>query len=310
MIMDMEHVSPATRLLEKRRTMFEVNEQLEKQKQEFERQQEALRIRQEEHHRKENVLSDQLTKFNKYCQENDAKTNRAGKRLDEEKQQCELKDQQIKRHENDLEEQSRDKAELDAQVGQNIKYQKYLERVVDFVSEDYGEIAEILNRHKTLKSANEDLKARQKDTSTENEEKRAEFSLNVKEGTNLILNFNNEIARKQKELEQCEARRIGLQNDVDNAVRHDSDKKSELGMILMAVQNLVQRCEKRNKGVRRRRKNEEVTSSKTTKADMERKGEKAQRDLTTIQQYLSNYEDILKQCPKEAKNYKGGASAV
>ena len=104
------------------------------------------------------------------------------------------------------------------------------------MSEDYGEIAEILNRHKTLKSANEDLKARQKNTSTENEEKRAEFSLNVKvclprlctyatymdkfpgycmqEGTNLILNFNNEIARKQKELEQCEARRIGLQNDV------------------------------------------------------------------------------------------------
>ena len=52
--------------------------------------------------------------------------------------------------------------------------------MVDFVSEDYGEIAEILNRHKTLKSANEDLKARQKDTGTENEEKRAEFSLNVK----------------------------------------------------------------------------------------------------------------------------------
>ena len=94
---------------------------------------------------------------------------------------------------------------------------------------------------------------------------------------------------------------------VDNAVRHDSDKKSELGMILMAVQNLVQRCEKRNNGKsRRRRKAEEVTSSKTTKEDMKRKGEKAQRDLTTIQQYLSNYEDILRQCPKEAKNYKGG----
>ena len=37
-IMDMEHVSPATRLLEKRRRMFEVNEQLERQKQQFERQ--------------------------------------------------------------------------------------------------------------------------------------------------------------------------------------------------------------------------------------------------------------------------------
>ena len=62
----------------------------------------------------------------------------------------------------------------------DIKYQKYLDRVVEFVSEDYGEIAEILNRHKTLKSANEDLKTRQKDTSTENEEERAEFTSNVK----------------------------------------------------------------------------------------------------------------------------------
>lgn len=223
-----------------------------------------------------------------------------------------MKLKQIGSHHKDLDNQSRKKADLDYQVEQNIKYQQYLDRVVEFVSEDYGEVAEILNRHKTLKSANEDLKTRQKDTSTENEEKRAEFALNVKEGTNLILNFNNEIARKQKELEQCEARRIVLQNEVDKAVRDDSDKTLELGMILMAVQNLVQRCEsKRRRGLpRRRRKAEEVTTSKTTKEDMKRKGEKAQRDLTTIAQYLSDYEEILKQCPKEAKNYVAGAAAV
>merc|ERR1712224_735535 len=182
-------------------------------------------------------------------------------------------DKQIAGHLKDLEDQSRKKAGLKDKVAQNIKYQDYLDRVVEYVSEDYGEIAEILNRHKTLKSANEDLKTRQKDTSTENEEKRAEFTLNVKEGTNVILNFNNEIARKQKELEQCEARRIGLQNDVDKAVRDDSDKTLELGMILMAVQNLVQRCEsKRDKQKRRKRrqtKAEEVTTgSKTTKEDL------------------------------------------
>lgn len=78
----------------------------------------------------------------------------------------------------------------------------------------------------------------------------------------------------------------------------------------MAVQNLVQRCEaKRNKGVRRRRNAEEVTTSKTTKEDMQRKGVKAKQDLDTIGQYLSDYEEILKQCPKEFKNY-GGASAA
>ena len=62
----------------------------------------------------------------------------------------------------------------------DIKYQRYLEQVVDYVSEDYGEIADILNRHKTLQNANEDLQLRQKSTALENEQKRAEFRLNVK----------------------------------------------------------------------------------------------------------------------------------
>ena len=52
-------------------------------------------------------------------QENDAKKNRAGKRYDEEKQQCEIKDQQIAGHLNDLDDQSCKKAELDAQVDQS-----------------------------------------------------------------------------------------------------------------------------------------------------------------------------------------------
>ena len=52
-------------------------------------------------------------------QENDAKKNRAGKRYDEEKQQCELKDKQIAGHLKDLDDQSRKKAGLHAQVAQS-----------------------------------------------------------------------------------------------------------------------------------------------------------------------------------------------
>ena len=52
-------------------------------------------------------------------QENDAKKNRAAKRYDEEKQQCELKDKQIANHNNDLAEQRLKKAGLVAQVAQS-----------------------------------------------------------------------------------------------------------------------------------------------------------------------------------------------
>merc|ERR1711934_744710 len=130
------------------------------------------------------------------------------------------------------------------------------------------------------------------------------------EKTNMILTFNNGIARKQKELEQCEARRIGLQKEVDKAVRDDSDKTLELGMILMAVQNLVQRCEsKRNKSKRRRMRKAEEVNAKQTKEDIQRKGDKAKRDLQTIGQYLSDYEEIRTKWLKEFKNYGGAAAA-
>ena len=43
----LDHVSPATRLLEKRRQMFEVQEALDAQKEEFARREEAFRRREE-----------------------------------------------------------------------------------------------------------------------------------------------------------------------------------------------------------------------------------------------------------------------
>lgn len=302
----LEHVSPATRLLEKRRKMFEINEDLEKKKEEFARLEESFRIRQDKLQRKDMELKESLTKFNKFCQENEAKKNRADKRFEEERQQCAQKDREIAAKLQKLEDQARERRALRVEVDQNIKYQRYLENVVEYVSEDYGEIADILNRHKTLKNANEDLQLRQKSTGVENEQKRAQFNANVKEGTNLILNFNNEIASKQKELEQCEARRILLQSKVDKAVRADSDKTLELGMILMAVQNLVQRClSKRNGAKKKQRDVVAGGSARATNEDLKAKGEKAQRDLDIIAQYLSDYEEILQQCPKEYKNQDG-----
>ena len=43
----LDHVSPATRLLEKRRQMFEVQEALDAQKEEFARREDAFRRREE-----------------------------------------------------------------------------------------------------------------------------------------------------------------------------------------------------------------------------------------------------------------------
>ena len=101
---DLEHVSPATRLLEKRRQMFEVQEALEKKKDEFARQQAAFRQRDEKLRKKDQVLQESLTRFNRFLQETEAKTNRAENRAAEERKQGHEKEKEIEALQRELQE--------------------------------------------------------------------------------------------------------------------------------------------------------------------------------------------------------------
>lgn len=64
----LDHVSAATRLLEKRRQMFEVQEALSAQKEEFNRREDAFRRREDGLRRKDLVLQESLIRFNKFLQ--------------------------------------------------------------------------------------------------------------------------------------------------------------------------------------------------------------------------------------------------
>ena len=91
----LDHVSPATRLLEKRRQMFEVQEALNAQKEDFARREEAFRRREEGLRQKDLELQESLIKFNKFLQENESKRNRAEKRTRDENRQANDKEKEI-----------------------------------------------------------------------------------------------------------------------------------------------------------------------------------------------------------------------
>jgi hypothetical protein len=95
-----------------------------------------------------------------------------------------------------------------------MKYTRYLEVVQESVQEDYPEIGDLLNRYKTLKDANLDLSERQTEHEEENEHLRLEYANFMKERTNEILNFNNEIASLQKQLEIGEVNAHRLETEV------------------------------------------------------------------------------------------------
>ncbi|RLN48933.1 hypothetical protein BBJ28_00003275 [Nothophytophthora sp. Chile5] len=238
----LDHVSPATRLLEKRRQMFEVQEALDAQKEEFARREDAFHRREEGLRKKDLELQESLIKFNKFLQENESKRNRAVKRASDEVKQRLSKEHEVSRLQTQLAALQKESDALGAQVRHHLKYTRYLELVQEAVPEDYPEVSDLVNRYHTLRETNRDLNRNQVTHEEESESKRLEFTAFQKERANEILTFNNRIAALQRGLEREELQAVKLQHETDANLRATTQKTLALGQIVMAISNLLQRC--------------------------------------------------------------------
>ncbi|KAL4115513.1 hypothetical protein PRIC2_013674 [Phytophthora ramorum] len=238
----LDHVSPATRLLEKRRQMFEVQEALDAQKEEFARREDAFHRREEGLRKKDLELQESLIKFNKFLQENESKRNRAVKRASDEVKQRLSKEQEVAKLQAQLTVLQRESDALGAQVRHHLKYTRYLELVQEAVPEDYPEVSDLVNRYHTLRETNRDLSRNQITHEEESESKRLEFAAFQKERANEILTFNNRIAALQRALEREELQAVRMQHETDASLRATTQKTLALGQIIMAIGNLLQRC--------------------------------------------------------------------
>ena len=238
----LDHVSPATRLLEKRRQMFEVQEALDAQKEDFARREDAFRRREDGLRKKDLELQESLIKFNKFLQENESKRNRAIKRAADEKKQRELKEVEIDALRLKLAACGAEATQLAETVARNMKYTAYLSAVQEEVEEDYQELGDLLNRFATLQGANSYLMRQQAAHEEQTDATRAEYGAYTKTRTDEIFNGNNEVASLQQELEDRARVKRGLQHEVDESVRQTSHKTLVLGQVLLAVENLRQRC--------------------------------------------------------------------
>jgi hypothetical protein len=169
------HISPATKLLDKRRQMFEVQEALISQKEDYARREDALRRREDTLRKKDVELQESLIRFNKFLQENENKRTKAEKkRIDEERQVhhwgTEL-NALLKKKEDML----AIKAHADREVLSHAEYKGFLEKVASSVAKSsLSDVGEILKRHFTLNEVRDQLKTKQqeKEVEKDNEEKK------------------------------------------------------------------------------------------------------------------------------------------
>ncbi|RYH27854.1 DUF4200 domain-containing protein [archaeon] len=287
-----DHVSPATRLLEKRRQMFEVQEALNSQKEEFARREDAFRRREDGLRRKDLELQESLIKFNKFLQENESKRNRALKRASEEKKQRELKEKEIEKLEAQLRGKLKEEAELKEEVEKNLKYQDYLENVVQTMSKFFPEIGDILNRYNTLKDANQYLIEKHKADQAINDNTLRDLLAAKKFKENQLLNQSNEVAKMQIVLEQCKAKTQVAQLEIEQLTVEASDKSLELGQIISSVSNVLERCEESFR-IRHNKPIVDQSLEKFTELPLVEQCRKTKSKLDEIAMFMVDYRDII-----------------
>ncbi|KAJ3316424.1 Cilia- and flagella-associated protein 73 [Blyttiomyces sp. JEL0837] len=232
-------LTPATRLLEKRREMQEVENGLIQQKEEFNMKMESLTQRREELSRKETQLKESLVKFDKFLKENDAKRNRAIKKALDERKTREMKEADIISKKDETAVLSVKKERSTRAVENHIIYQRFMESVLES-AEEFGEIKDIILRFDTLSATNQELIERARKVQEKTETDRMSFITSTEEKNNLILNYNNEIAKLQTKLEEAQLKSGKCQLEWDLALKNATAKTLQLGQIKMATNNLFQ----------------------------------------------------------------------
>lgn len=238
----LEHVSPVTRLLEKRKQMLEVQKALDAQKDEYLRKEELFKRREENLRKKDLELQEALVLFNKFLKENEHKRRRADHRAFEEHKKAQRWKKDIENKNKSLNELRQKCAQKQRRQIRNEKYQKFMLDVLDANVSHFDEIQSIITRHTTLEDAYIDLCNKQETATIMNEEWRTKFEQLQKEQSTQTLDLNNKIAAASKELEDSVKASVSIEEKVMQEEKSESLRKRETTQIIMAVDNLYNRC--------------------------------------------------------------------
>lgn len=233
-----------TKILLYKRELNDLSDQLEEKKDECARELIVLNKKEEAIRLKDAKLQENIINFNKFLQENENKTLRANRRCNEARRQNALLDEEITSLKTQLEEMKLEEVRSEHLLEQNLCYKNYLQRVVDHVKENKGDLTEvndILVKYNNLKQSTHDLVAQMKANTLAHEEKRAELVKIHKERGNELLKMNNDMARLQKELEQITLEHVKLQNE-GNKVEGE-EISAEILQIILAIDNIAEKLE-------------------------------------------------------------------
>jgi len=234
--------SQSTLLLKKRKEMREVDQSLENMKNLHKQRMDACEERRIQFEAKQAKMREQVLRFEKFIQENDAKRQRAESKAKQERKQYEDKLKEINALTAKMKSLEDEQQELLNLLVKNGRYKVFLERIVEEGELGYEEIFEILNRHNTLTEANADLVKHSAQLEHEVDDFRRNLQTLKTEKQNQMLVSTSIVQDLQAELEKMQ---MSVKSQEDDKLQVEDKKKDvsrEMSQITQSIRNLYGRC--------------------------------------------------------------------
>ncbi|XP_061174002.1 uncharacterized protein LOC133183078 [Saccostrea echinata] len=238
-----------TLLLKKEVEVAKVDEELEKCRRRFRQKMEELQQRKLNVQKKRQMMNNKVAKFDKFIKDNDAKRRRAIQKYQTE---VLLKEQKQKEYEElceQLAELKRRKSYLEKKVNQYKRFEEYLLKVIDIMPEDYiqddDKIKGLMMRHKTLSESNKDLVNNLVHMGDEIENLKKELDTMKTEHDKRKVSINSQLAKLQNLQDRVQDSNKQHEQQFASSKGDMRKRRTELGVILMAIDNIAEKCLKR-----------------------------------------------------------------
>ena len=243
LVSGVNQISQSTLLLKKKKEMHEVDDALDFMKEEYKMRIEACEQRQRKFERRQADMKEQVTKFEKFIQENDSKRQRADMKAKGEHRVLDQKELEQRRQTQELEALELERTRQIEQLEKLRKYKEYLERTVESAEDETAEeIWDLLNRHTTLRNANVDLMDQVQQGDVLMDDLRSKMEALKLKTQSATLVQNSQIHAKQKHLEALRARTKKQDDQKLTQEERVKDVTRETAQIVLAVRNLYNRC--------------------------------------------------------------------
>jgi DNA repair exonuclease SbcCD ATPase subunit len=296
----LEGLSSSTKLIEKRRMLYEIQEAFERQKEEERKKESEFKQTEDLLRGKDLSVQEHLIQFNQFLIDNENKKNKARLKYEDEVKQKLQREAKIELLNAEIEQLREKSRRMEQQVKRIGKYEQFLDLVKERYPDEFADIGEITSRYNTLSDTYQMLLDKRQRLDAEFEELKRTKDTLEKTRKDEVLELNINIAVLQKEIDDAELQRNDLQKESDINSQTSLDKDLELGVMLTSIESLFTRCitagPKIDDRLERLPKGE-----RSSYDDYSLRAETAKDKLGSIEKYLGDFRRIIDSVPPETR---------